>query len=319
MGMRVFLTGASGYLGSVLTTHLANLPEVDGITGTYNSTTPKPPLSPKVSFVKLDMRSPDLARAMAGHDIVIHTAFIVLWWARMPAATRDDISINGTRNVANAAIGNRVQRFLYASSVAAYDPSLVTGKEGIDEECPVGKGVSPLYYFNNKAIADTMLIELLGSSGITLTRLRPTYIIGPHDRSTVKGLRESPVLIPGKDPRIQFVHEDDVASAFVQALTRDMPGAYNVVPDDFLRLREVYRLIGVRSAPTVPAWLARLVVQIRWRYFGSATHPMWLEALYGDTTFSNKKLRATGWVPRYDTAGALRSALEGPGAGKTGD
>jgi UDP-glucose 4-epimerase len=307
MGMRVFLTGASGYLGSVLTTHLANLPEVDGITGTYNSTTPKPHVSPKVSFVKLDMRSPDLARAMAGHDVVIHTAFIVLWWARMPAATRDDICLNGTRNVANAAIGNRVQRFLYASSVAAYDPLLMTGKEGADEDCAVGKGDSPMYYMNNKALADTMLVEILGSSGIPLTRLRPTYITGPHDRAAVKSFRDSPVIISGQDPRIQFVHEDDVATAFVQALSRDMPGAYNVVPDDFLRLSEVYRLIGVKSTPHVPAWLARLVTQIRWRYFGSGTHPMWVQALYGDTTFSNKKLRATGWAPRYDTAGALRS------------
>jgi UDP-glucose 4-epimerase len=270
MGMTVFLTGASGYLGSVLTTHLANLPEVDGITGTYNSTTPRPPVSPKVSFVKLDVRSPELARAMAGHDVVIHTAFIVLWWARMPAATRDDICINGTRNVANAAISNRVQRFLYA---------------------------------------DTMLVDLLGSSGITLTRLRPTFITGPHDRALAKGFRADPVFIPGKNPRIQFVHEDDVASAFVQALSLDMPGAYNVVPDDFLRLREAYRLLGVTSGLTAPTWLARLAASIRWRYFGSGTHRMWLEALYGDTTFSNRKLRATGWAPRYDSAAALRSAL----------
>ena len=309
MGMRVFLTGASGYLGSVLTTHLANLPEVNGITGTYNSTTPNPPVSPKVSYVQMDMRSPDLARAMAGHDVVIHTAFIVLWWARMPAATRDDICLNGTRNVANAAIGNRVQRFLYASSVAAYDPLLVTGKEGIDEDCPVGKGVSPQYYLNDKAIADTMLVDLLGSSGMTLTRLRPTFITGPHDRALAKSFHADRVFIPGKNPRIQFVHEDDVASAFVHALSRDMPGAYNVVPDDFLRLREAYRLLGVTSAPIVPAWLAHLVAHIRWRYFGSGAHPMWLQALYGDTTFSNKKLRATGWAPRYDSAGALRSLL----------
>ena len=308
MGMRVFLTGASGYLGSVLTAHLANLPEVDAITGTYNSTTPKPPLSPKARYVKLDMRSPDLARAMAGHDIVIHTAFIVLWWARMPAATRDDICLDGTRNVANAAIGNRVRRFLYASSVAAYDPLSVTGKVGIDEDCPVGRGVSPQYYFNNKALADTMLVEALGSSGITLTRLRPTYITGPHDRISVKSYRDSPVRIPGRDPHVQFVHEDDVAAAFLQALSQDMPGAYNVVPDDFIRLSDMYRIIGVTSAPTVPAWLARLVLHIRWRYLGSATHPMWLDALYGDTAFSNKKLRATGWEPRYDTAAALRSA-----------
>ena len=31
--MRVFLTGASGYLGGVLTAHLAALPEVEAITG----------------------------------------------------------------------------------------------------------------------------------------------------------------------------------------------------------------------------------------------------------------------------------------------
>jgi len=308
MGMRVFLTGASGYLGGVLTTHLASLPEVDGITGTYNSTTPEPPVSPKVSFVKLDMRSPDLARAVAGHDIVIHTAFIVVWWARMPAATRDDICLNGTRNVANAAVSNRVQRFLYASSVAAYDPLLVAGKEGIDEDCAVGKGDSAMYYQNDKALAETMLVEILGSSGITLTCLRPIYITGPHDRVIVKGLRENPVIISDLDPRVQFVHEDDVAAAFVQALSRDMPGAYNVVPDDFLRLREAYRLMGAKSAPTVPAWLAHLVAQIRWRYFGSSVHPMWVTALYGDATFSNKKLRATGWAPQYDTAGALHSA-----------
>ena len=308
MGMKVFLTGASGYLGSVLTAHLAKLPEVDAITGTYNSTTPQPPQSTKVTYVKLDIRSPDLAHAMAGHDVVIHTAFIVLWWARMPAATRDDICLNGTCNVADAAIANRVRRFLYASSVAAYDPLLVTGKEAIDEECPVGTGVSPQYYFNCKAVADTRLVEALSSSGIILTRLRPTFITGPHDRTSVKSFRENRVQIPGRDPRIQFVHEDDVASAFLHALGHDMPGAYNVVPDDFICLSDMYRIIGVTSPRTVPAWLARLVAQLRWRYFGSSTHPMWLDALYGDTTFSNKKLRATGWAPRYDTAAALRSA-----------
>jgi hypothetical protein len=35
---------------------------------------------------------------------------------------------------------------------------------------------------------------------------------------------------------------------------------------------------------------------------------MWVQALYGDTAFSNKKLGVTGWAPVFDTAGALRSA-----------
>jgi nucleoside-diphosphate-sugar epimerase len=40
MGARVFFTGVSGYLGSVLAAHLAEMPEIDSITGVYHSTTP---------------------------------------------------------------------------------------------------------------------------------------------------------------------------------------------------------------------------------------------------------------------------------------
>jgi len=308
MGMRVFLTGASGYLGSVLARHLADLPEIDGITGVYNSTTPAAPASPKVEYIKMDLRSPDMARAMTGHDVVVHSAFIVLWLARMPARTRTDISINGTRNVANAAVSNRVRRFVYASSVAAYDGALIRGQANVGEDSPLGKGDAPLYYFNDKAAAEKLVSEIVGSSGITLTLFRPTYITGPTDHATVKGFRDNAVRFPGRDPRSQYVHEDDVASAFSQAVRADMPGAYNVVPDDYVRQSEMLQLIGAKSTLTVPVWLAHLVMHIRWRYLGSPTHPAWIDAMLGDVTFSNKKLRATGWAPRYSCADALRAA-----------
>jgi len=308
MGMRVFLTGASGYLGSVLARRLAELPEVDSITGVYNSTTPAAPSPPKVEYVKLDLRSPDMARAMVGHDVVVHSAFIVLWRAGMPAHTRTDICVNGACNVANAAVSNRVRRFVYASSVAVYGGALTRGQSGVGEDAPLGKGDAPLYYFNDKAAAEKLISEIVGPSGITLTLFRPTYITGPTDHASVKSFRDNATRFPGQDPRMQFVHEDDVASAFTQAVRADMPGAYNVVPDDYVRYSEMLRLIGVESPRTVPVGLARLVMHIRWRYLGSSTHPAWLHPMLGDVTFSNKKLRATGWAPRYTCADALRAA-----------
>ena len=127
MGIKVFITGAGGYLGSVLATQLASMPEIDGITGVVNNTLPPSPLPDKVNLIKMDIRSPEIADAMSGHDFVIHSAFIVQWSANMPAAVRDDINFNGTRNVAQAAIKNKVRGFLHASSVAAYDPIQVQG------------------------------------------------------------------------------------------------------------------------------------------------------------------------------------------------
>ncbi len=309
MGLRVFVTGVSGYLGSMLADHLANIPGIDSITGVYNSTTPAQPLSPKLHFVKIDVRSPDLAQAMAGHEIVIHSAFLVLWPARMPAQVRDSINFNGTQNVANAAVQNRVQRFIHASSVAAYDPDLARGKDRVGEDFPIGKGVSPLYYWNSKAKTERLLTELLGPSGMNLTFFRPGYIIGSRDRVTIKNFRENAVAFIGRDPRSQFVHEDDVAAGFMQAVSADTPGAYNLVPDDSIRLSELTRLLSVKFTPTVPVWLARFVAYIRWRYFGSSAHPSWVEAALIDCTASNEKLKGTGWTPRYNCADAIRAAL----------
>jgi nucleoside-diphosphate-sugar epimerase len=309
MGASGFLTGPSGYLGSVLADHLAKLPEVDYITGLYNATTPALPTSAKLNFIQMDIRSPDLVKAMAGHEIVIHSAFIVMWKASMTVERRDDINFNGTRNVAWAAIENQVKSFIYASSVAAYDLSLARGKDGVDEDFPIGKGDLHWYYPDSKALAERMLVEILGPSGIPLTSLRPCTVTGPHDREDVKNFHDNAMSGFGVDPRLQFVHEDDVVEAFIQAIFTNMPGVYNVVPDDFVRLSELNRLIGVKFAPRLPAWLARWVQYISWRYFGSNVHSSWVDIMMVDAVMSNARLRSTGWAPRYTSEAAVRSAV----------
>lgn len=308
MGVKVFITGIGGYLGSVLATGLAAMPEIEHITGIVNNTVPSSPLPPKVSLIRMDIRSPELADVMGGHDIVIHTAFLIQWSAKMPEAARDDINLQGTRNIAQAAVRNRVQKFIYASSIAAYDPVQVQGKDDVNEEFPIGKGDSPMYYWNSKAVAEKILTEALGSSGIKLTLLRLSYIIGPRNRITVRHFRENAANFPGCEPRAQFIHEDDAASAVEQAVRSNMPGAFNVVPDDYIRLSEVYKIIHARPM-LIPLWLARLVTGIRWRYFGSPIHASWIQSALIDATLNNEKLKATGWKPHYSSRDAILTAV----------
>jgi Nucleoside-diphosphate-sugar epimerases len=308
MGLKVFVSGASGYLGNVLVAHLAAMPEVEHITGLSNNALQPAPFSPKVNFVKMDIRSPELAGVIAGHEVVIHTAFLVQWISRMPAAVRDDINLRGTRNLAQAAVESRAQKVIYASSISAYDPLLVQGTDDVKEEFPTGKGDSSMYYWNNKAIAENILTEILGPSGIMLTSLRLSYIIGPRNRITVAGFRENAANFRGRDPRAQFVHEEDVAEAFGQAVLADMPGAFNAVPDGNIRLSEVYEIIGAKPI-TVPLWLAHLITFVRWQYLGSPVHPSWIRSALVDATLSNAKLKAAGWRPRYSSRDAILAAI----------
>ena len=306
--MRILLTGSSGYLGSLLAERLAELPEVECITGIATKL-PTAPLPSKVKFMRMDIRSPDLTKVMSGHGIVVHTACVVLWPAKMTVEERDDINLNGVRNVAQAALANNVQHFIHTSSMAVYDPELARGKSNVTEGFPSGNGDSPFYYWNAKAAAERTLTEMFGTSSAVLTFLRPIYIMGPRNRANAKSYRKNAINFPGRNPRRQFVHEEDVAAAFIQALRTDMPGAFNVVPDDFLRMSDIWAIVGAKFVPTVPLWLASLITGVRWRYFGSPIHPCWVEDMLVDFTGDNAKLRMTGWKPRYNSEEALRSAL----------
>jgi nucleoside-diphosphate-sugar epimerase len=306
--VRVFLTGISGYLGGVLAEHFSGIPKIEHLTG-IDVSPPKKPLPKKTRFVQMDVRSPEISAVMAGHDVVVHTAFVVLWPAKMSATERDDINVNGTRNVATAAVANRVKRLVYSSSDAAYDQFLLRGQTNVTEDFPLGKGNFSSYYCNAKANIERMLTATVVPAGITLTMFRPGYIIGPRNTATIQSLRENAVTLLGHDPRSQYVHEGDVAAAFAQAVLTDMPGAYNLDPDDYLQLSQVQKIIGVKHAPTIPSWLARLIMHVSWRYSGSPTHPSWLDVMLVDFTLSNLKLKATGWKPKHNSSESLRSAM----------
>jgi UDP-glucose 4-epimerase len=307
MGVKVLITGTGGYLGSVLATQLAKLPEIDGITG-LDSALQRSPASDKIKFVQMDIRSPQIADAMQGHDFVIHTACIVQWPSRIPKQVRDDVNLNGTRNMAQAAVKNRIRGFIQASSCAAYDPAMTVGKDNLSEDSPLGKGNSKFYYWNTKSICEKILSETLSSSNVILTLLRMGTIIGRSSPVTLDGILKNAIKIPGLDPRTQYVHEEDAAQAFAQAILTPMPGAYNVVADGFVRMSEFHKIIGAKPM-TVSLWMALLVSYIRWRFFDSIIHPSWIQAYLMDFTLDNAKLKATGWKPKYTSREAVESVV----------
>src|SRR5258705_13103193 len=88
------------------------------------------------------------------------------------------------------------------------------------------------------------------------TILRCANVLGPDvDTAFTRMFRLPAVpMVLGFDPRLQFVHEDDVVHALEHAAFHVTPGIYNVAADGVLALSEVIDLVGKVAAPILPPW-----------------------------------------------------------------
>lgn len=107
---------------------------------------------------------------------------------------------------------------------------------------------------------------------LNLTILRPCNILGPGVRNSMSLLLSrhvAPVLL-GYSPMMQFLHVDDMADAIVAAFEKNIPGVYNVAPDDYIPYQEAVREAGCKRLPvlSIPPMLPRLVsYTLNWRAF----------------------------------------------------
>ena len=83
---------------------------------------------------------------------------------------------------------------------------------------------------------------------VDVTLLRFANVLGDDIDTPFATALRRPVVpeIFGFDPRVQFVHEDDVVGALMYATTNDVPGVYNVAGDGNLPWSEVCAIVGKR-------------------------------------------------------------------------
>ena len=154
-------------------------------------------------------------------------------------------------DIAWRSCATRTKRWIHLSTVAVYaDLDCVP-----DETAPTGSAPVWGEYGVRKSEADDFL---LSQTGPPLTILRPPYLYGPGnhiDRETFiwkRALRGRPVLIPGNGEAIvQFLHIEDLASAFVTVLDHVANGShiYNVAGDEQVSLKDyVQRLAAICGA-----------------------------------------------------------------------
>jgi nucleoside-diphosphate-sugar epimerase len=257
--MKVFITGANGYIGSSLCRYLlARGWEVHGLVRATSDLHNLEGLP--VRLHSGDLRDPDSFAIPAGITHVIHSASIVSDTAD-DATCRDNIYLLAVNLAAKLnALPQPVQRLLYIST------ALVLGYNGLDiSEAHPGESAMFLAYTRYKVKTEEFLRQQRQEHGLPLVILRPGDVYGPYDRVSCAQLlqgceRKLPLIVGRGDRRFGFCYIDNLCQAVLLALTK--PGiegrAYTVTNCTLPTWGEFFsglqQRMHFRQRLRVPAW-----------------------------------------------------------------
>jgi UDP-glucose 4-epimerase len=330
-GLTVAVTGPTGEIGRAVLAALERSSEIGRIVGMARR-----PFDPtahgwkKVSYRQGDVLDAGaVAELVAGADVVVHLAFMIMGGAQETRA----VNLEGSRNVFEATVAADVKRLVYASSVAAYGFDR-ENPQPLTEKVPAG-GTAGHYYSAQKAEVEATLREVLAgaaTAGATTAAyvLRPCIVGGPDAPLLIDSLPYTQISerLPGPvlrlldgvpilkpvlpDPGVPFqlVHHDDVASAMRAAvLGRGTPGIYNLAGAGQLTVKELARELGWYSIP-VPELAVDAVAEMVGRLGFLPAQAQWIAAFREPVIMdAGKARRELGWRPKYDALETLRETI----------
>ncbi|MDA8362349.1 MAG: NAD-dependent epimerase/dehydratase family protein [Gammaproteobacteria bacterium] len=301
--MRILVTGSASHLARVLIPRLLEERDVDEIIGVDRRDSGL--FLPRYTEVLLDIRSPQLTRALAGVDAVVHLAFVVMQ-ADLGRGRRDrnliqDINVRGSQNVFTLAAQSGVRHFVHLSSASVY--ALPTHFKRALESHP--RAALPGFtYAEDKVVVEDWLDGFeRDHPDLRLVRLRPHMILGPQSQPFLRALLRYPFYpgLPDPQPVVQCVHEQDVAEAVCLALSGQVRGAFNLACADSASLRTMQRHAHLAPLP-VPRLLVEALAKAGWNWLGRGTDPGWLGVLgYSLALDSTRARRELGWKPKFDS------------------
>jgi dihydroflavonol-4-reductase len=234
----VFLTGASGFVGShVLTALLAAGYQVRALVrGPWEA-------RPGVTAVTGDLRdSGTLIPAMRGCASLIHVAALYSFAPRDRPAI-EAVNVLGTSGILEAARAAGIQRCVVTSSSAALPPASMSRPATEDDWASADHAAWS--YHSSKLAAERAAFSVQ----IPVVTVLPTAPIGPGDRRPTPTGKIIVDLLYGRVPAtlgggMNIVAVEDVGTAHVQALERGRAGERYIAGGVNLTLAEFWRLIA---------------------------------------------------------------------------
>lgn len=308
---RFFLVGGAGFIGSHFTDRLLSQSGTEQVTLFDNFSSGREwhydahANDPRFRVVRGDVKElPALAKAMTGHDTVIHLA-------SNPdiarAATEPDIDFREgtylTNNVVEAMRVSRTPKILYASGSGIYgDLGEVEGSENHGPLTPVST------YGASKLAGEALISSYCHMFEITGRVFRFGNVVGPRQTHGVgfdflRQLLRTPdrlrILGDGTQSK-SYIHVSDVVNAVLVASEKAPSSfaAFNVATGDYITVTEIARL-AIEVLGLDPA-------AVTLEYTGGS------RGWKGDVPIvrlNTDRIRSLGWQCALSTREALRQSM----------
>jgi nucleoside-diphosphate-sugar epimerase len=297
--MKIFITGGAGYLGSVIVGKMLNAGHevvvLDKLL--FNQTSLLSYTSnPKFKFIYGDVRNVELLQTLCKEaDVIIPLAAIV----GFPACASDpklakEINFDQIFNIVKFAKNKKI---LYPNTNSGY--GLGTGQKECTEESPI----APIsVYGQTKCDSENFLRA--NTSAITF-RLATVFGVSPRMRTdllvndfTYKAITDKYIVIFEKNFKRNFIHVEDVASAFLFMLEN-----YETYKGEIFN-------VGLSSANLSKQELLEKI-QSHVKDFAVSYNDFYEDPDKRDYIVSNAKIEATGWMPEWDLDKGIKQLIQG--------
>lgn len=269
--MRIFITGASGFIGGAIAQAMTSDHEVLAMSRSDRSDL-------RLKELGAEPVRCDLATLEPGDipdcDAVVHCAAFVESWGTREMTWQ--INVEGTKRTLNAARRAGARRFLHMSTEAV----LWRGQDliNVSEDHPYPDR-TPYLYAETKAEAERLVRAANQTGGMETVMLRPRFVWGPGDQTLAPEI-EAMVLkgafmwIDGGRARTSTTHIHNLVHGAKLVLERGTGGEAYFVTDGEVRsfrefLPELMNAYGVelgdRSMPSAIVRPAAMLIEGIWR------------------------------------------------------
>lgn len=248
---RIFLTGATGFIGSYLSQHLATQghqlsllvrsPVIQQVVG-------RPNLPEDAQLIVGDLGNPmSYQQVLDNVDIIIHLA--ADYRVGIPAQHKIrkamyQTNVEGTLKLAEAALKTNIKRFIYASTTAAFGET----KYSYPDENAQHNSVFRCYYEETKHITHQLLKERV-NDGLPLVMAILGGVFGEGDTAsltmTMKDFITGKLTVqPNSTSRFQLCHINHVVEAFDLLLQQSHPELMYLFTGKDFSMPEVFSLLA---------------------------------------------------------------------------
>jgi len=270
--MRVLVIGGTQFIGRLLVAELLKA----GHEVTVMHRRPKHDLGKRVQNLLADRNDAESVRnalRFANFQVVFDNVYD---WERGTTAAH----VEGTVQAVMASSAERLTRYVFMSSVAAYGDGL-----NHHDGDPLAPDDHPEPYVRNKAMSERLLFRMHQNTGLPVVTLRPPFIYGPENPFYREAffwdrLRDNrQIILPGDGHRLmQFVYIKDLVRACLRAM--EEPGAvgeaFNVANEKPITQAEF-----VQAMATAAGKKANIVRAPRERIAEAGGDPMGQPAYFG--------------------------------------